>query len=48
LDVDLASQGGTEEEALRALGEALQLHFCPPVATVLPKVATLEVEIGAA
>lgn len=48
LDVDVASQGETESEALAALKEALELHFTPPVATLLPKVATLEVQVGAA
>lgn len=48
LDVDVASQGETEGEALDSLKEALQLHFTPPVATITPKVATFEVEIGAA
>jgi hypothetical protein len=48
LDVDIASQGETEEEALEALREALTLHFSPPVATETPKIATLEIEIGAA
>ena len=48
LDVDVASQGESEPKALDALKEALQLHFSPPVATVTPKVATFEVEIGTA
>lgn len=48
LEVDLAGQGKSEEEALAALAEVIQLHFMPPVATVLPKVSTLEVEVGAA
>lgn len=48
LDIDVASQGSTEEEALAALSEAIRLHFAPPVATIVPKVATLEVEVGAA
>jgi hypothetical protein len=48
LDVDVASQGKSEEEALAALKEALQLHFTPPGATFHPKIATLEVEVGAA
>ncbi len=30
LDVDVASQGETEEEALANLKEALELHFEPP------------------
>ena len=29
LEVDVASQGGTEEEALANLKEALELHFEP-------------------
>jgi predicted RNase H-like HicB family nuclease len=33
LDVDVASQGRTEEEALENLKEALELHFEPPRAT---------------
>ena len=36
LDVDVASQGETEEEALDNLGEALALHFTPHVASALP------------
>jgi predicted RNase H-like HicB family nuclease len=32
LEVDVASQGETEEEALVNLNEALLLHFAPPVA----------------
>ena len=38
LDVNIASQGRTEEEALENLREALELHFEPPVATHLPEV----------
>ena len=48
LDVDVASQGSSEEEALEALKEALELHFSPPSATTLPRIAVLEVDIGAA
>ena len=48
LDVDVASQGETEEEALANLKEALELHFEPPQATRPPKVRTIEVEVGAA
>jgi predicted RNase H-like HicB family nuclease len=48
LEVDMASQGETEEEALVNLGEALALHFTPPVATALPDLRPVEVEIGAA
>jgi predicted RNase H-like HicB family nuclease len=48
LEVDIASQGSSEEEALSNLREALELHFEPPVATEPPHVRTLEVEISAA
>jgi len=48
LEVDVASQGETEEEALANLKEALELHFEPPLATRPPKVRTIEVEVGAA
>ena len=48
LDVDVASQGSTEEEALANLREALELHFEPPVATQPPAVRRIEVEVGAA
>ncbi|HYP52673.1 MAG TPA: type II toxin-antitoxin system HicB family antitoxin [Pyrinomonadaceae bacterium] len=34
LEVDVASQGETEDDALANLREALELHFEPPVATV--------------
>jgi predicted RNase H-like HicB family nuclease len=48
LDIDIASQGGTESEALDNLKEALELHYEPPVATRPPKVRLIEVEVGAA
>ena len=48
LDVEVASQGKTEEEALRNLQEALELYFSPPVAGELPELRQVEVEIGAA
>lgn len=48
LDVDVASQGETEEEALANLKEALELHFEEPCATRPPQVRTIEVEVGAA
>ena len=47
LDVDVASQGKTEEEAIENLRDALELHFTPPVATILPKVQTIELEVAA-
>ena len=48
LEIDVASQGETAEEALANLREALELHLEPPTATVLPDVRSIEVEIGAA
>ena len=48
LEVDIASQGETEAEALANLSEALELHFEPPCATVLPQLRKIEVEIDAA
>jgi predicted RNase H-like HicB family nuclease len=46
LEVDVASQGETEEEALASLKEALELHFEPPRASRPPMVRTIEVEVG--
>jgi predicted RNase H-like HicB family nuclease len=40
LEVDVASQGQTEEEALANLKDALELHSEPPRATRPPKVRT--------
>ncbi len=48
LDVDIASQGKTEQEALENLREALELHFEAPQATVTPHVVTIEAEVSAA
>ena len=48
LEVDVASQGETEEEALANLREALELYFEPPCATRPPQVRLIEVEVGAA
>ncbi len=47
LEVDVASQGKTEKKALENLREALNLHFTPPVATVLPQVQKIELEVAA-
>lgn len=48
LEVDVASQGATEDEAVANLKEALELHFEPPVATITPRVKKVEAEIDAA
>lgn len=47
IEVDVASQGESEEEALENLRDALELHFTSPVATVAPHVRTVEVEVAA-
>lgn len=47
LEVDVASQGLTHEEALQNLREALMLHFTPPVATIAPAIQPIEVEVAA-
>jgi len=48
VEVDVASQGKTEDEALDNLRDALELHFTPPVATLTPHVRSLEIEVRAA
>ncbi len=48
LEVDVASQGQSEKEALKNLSEALELHFEEPRATCVPKPVTIEVNISAA
>ena len=48
LEVDVASQGETEAEALANLREALELHFEPPRASETPQLQVIEIEIGAA
>lgn len=48
LEIDIASQGESEEDALKNLQEALELHLEPPHPTVGPQVRTVEIEIGAA
>ncbi len=48
LEVDVASQGTTEEEALTNLREAIELHFAPPAATEIPRTHTIEVELHVA
>jgi len=48
LQVDVASQGETEEEALANLEEALEFFFEPPTPSRIPDVRTVEVELGPA
>ncbi|MGB8510855.1 MAG: hypothetical protein WCD76_20955 [Pyrinomonadaceae bacterium] len=47
LEVDVASQGATEEESLENLTDALELHFAPPLATLVPQVRKIEVDVAA-
>ena len=48
LEVDVASQGKSEDEALANLEEALELHFAPPTADITPTIREIEVEVRAA
>ena len=45
LEIDVASQGESEDEALANLREALQLYFEPPQATRPPRIRIIEVEV---
>ena len=47
LEVDVASQGETEDEALASLREALELYFEEPTAGRAPEFRTVEVEVAA-
>ena len=46
LEVDVSSQGKSEDEAINNLREALELYFEPPHPTVMPKIRKFEVNIG--
>ena len=48
LEIDIASQGSSEDEALKNLKEAIELYFEPPTANASPRLRTVEVEIHAA
>ena len=47
LEVDIASQGETVDDALDNLREAIELHFTPPVATIVPDIRSIDVGVGA-
>lgn len=47
LDVDVASQGHSEQETLDNLADALTLYFSPPHPGALPALHTVEVEVSA-
>lgn len=42
-EFEIASQGKTRSEALDNLAEAIELHFEPPVATIVPEIVVVEV-----
>ena len=46
LEVEIASQGESQEKTLKNLGEALELHLDEPRSTVTPSVQTLEIEVS--
>ena len=46
LDVDIASQGKTEQEALANLQEAIELYFEDPRETIPRRIMTVEAEIA--
>jgi predicted RNase H-like HicB family nuclease len=48
LEVDVASQGETEEEALANLREALTLALSSPDAMSFPELRMVEIEVGGA
>ena len=48
LEVDIASQGENEEEALINLREAVQLYFEPPQPSVKSVLRRFEISVGAA
>jgi predicted RNase H-like HicB family nuclease len=46
LEVDVASQGKSEDEAIDNLREAIELFFEDPHPTVIPKLRKFETNIG--
>ena len=48
VEVDIASQGESEAQAVSNLAEALKLHFSDPVATAAPTVTSFKIDIDAA
>ncbi|MEP6913257.1 MAG: type II toxin-antitoxin system HicB family antitoxin [bacterium] len=45
-EFEIASQGRTKDEARDNLAEAIELHFAPPVATIMPEVIAIEAEVA--
>lgn len=48
VEVDVASQGESEEQALANLREALELHFEEPQSNLQPKMHHVKVQVRAA
>lgn len=46
LEVDVASQGKSEDDAINNLKEALELYLEPPRPTVMPKLRKFQVSIN--
>lgn len=46
LEVDVSSQGKSEDAAVDNLREALELYFEPPLPTVMPKLRKFQVNIN--
>ena len=46
LEVDVSSQGKSENEAINNLREALELYFEPPRPTMMPKIRKFAVNIS--
>ena len=46
LEVDVASQGKSEDEAINNLKEALELYFEDPRPTIMPKLRKFEAKIN--
>ena len=47
LEVDVSSQGKSENEAVENLRVVLELYFEPPRPTVMPKIRKFEADISA-
>ena len=47
LEIDIASQGKSEDDAINNLKEALELYLEPPCPTVMPKLRKFEISINA-
>ena len=46
LEIDVSSQGKSEDEAINNLREALELYFEPPRPTVMPKIRKFKADIS--